>query len=221
MKFLLALILSFNTSFCIPINIFDISDNNQTEIIQEIEVNNTVDNIEYSARAVKPSSRSSGTNTNNVPTFTTPNEYDTYLEAYYSELQYNMGENLFGTCGYIAVEMLLSYYDTFLNNQIIPQQYNEIAFNRKMDLVGEYINGLPVPINQNNMIIRHNSPGTKNDYLLANQISNYYDNNQTNIDMDLYEYYLQELEEYTDQYFHLKLIELQIRITIINTPKKT
>lgn len=47
-----------------------------------------------------------------------------YLHFYFSNLQGNMGRNLRGSCGIVALGMLLSYYDSFLNDSIIPETYD-------------------------------------------------------------------------------------------------
>ena len=50
--------------------------------------------------------------------------YDNYMEIYYDNLTRNLGQNYKGSCGYVAIGMLLSYYDTYLNDDIIPEQYD-------------------------------------------------------------------------------------------------
>ena len=57
----------------------------------------------------------------------TPEIYETFAEAYFKNLKYNYGENVYGTCGYVAVGMLLSYYDTFHDNNIIPGDFITIS----------------------------------------------------------------------------------------------
>lgn len=51
------------------------------------------------------------------------------LTDYYSNLNSNISENVNGTCTYVATTMLLSYYDTYLNDDIIPEQYDTISQN--------------------------------------------------------------------------------------------
>lgn len=51
-------------------------------------------------------------------------EYDSFLFAYYRNLSRNMGNNVKGSCGYVANAMLLSYYDTYLCDDIIPEEYD-------------------------------------------------------------------------------------------------
>lgn len=50
--------------------------------------------------------------------------------------------NYKGSCGYVAIGMILSYYDTFLDDSIIPEQYDMVS------------NGY-----DDNIILRRNSPG--------------------------------------------------------------
>lgn len=47
-----------------------------------------------------------------------------YLNYYFSNLQGNMGRNVRGTCGLVAIGMLLSYYDSSTNDSIIPDGYD-------------------------------------------------------------------------------------------------
>ena len=49
-------------------------------------------------------------------------EYDSFLVSYFDNLTYNYGVNYKGSCGYVAIAMLLSYYDTALCDAIIPEQ---------------------------------------------------------------------------------------------------
>ena len=72
--------------------------------------------------------------------------YNTFLAAYYDNLTYNLGVNYKQSCGYIAIAMLLSYYDTFLNDSIIPEQYDVASMGTETD-----------------MIERANSPGVMRD----------------------------------------------------------
>ena len=46
-------------------------------------------------------------------------QYESFLQAYYENLKYNFGMNYQGSCGYVALGMKLSYYDTFLNDDDI------------------------------------------------------------------------------------------------------
>ena len=73
--------------------------------------------------------------------------YDSFMQIYFQGLKKNMGENERGSCGYIALGMLLSYYDTYLNDGIIQEKYDVAAQGT------------------NFIIMDENSPGTLNDAL--------------------------------------------------------
>ena len=45
------------------------------------------------------------------------------MQSYFDNLTLNFGKNYAGSCGYVAIELLLSYYDTYLNDAIVPAQY--------------------------------------------------------------------------------------------------
>lgn len=69
--------------------------------------------------------------------------YDNFMEAYFDGLTENFGDNKKGSCGYIALSMLLTYYDTFLSDDIVPDRYDEVSKDT-----------------DTNMILRDNSPGS-------------------------------------------------------------
>jgi hypothetical protein len=83
----------------------------------------------------------------------------TYLQAYYSNLNQNFGENVMSSCGYVALGMLLSYYDSFLSDDIIPEQYDVASVGSGTD-----------------MMERRNSPGVlyeKSGYDKQSKLSDY------------------------------------------------
>lgn len=75
-------------------------------------------------------------------------EYFNFTTSYFDNLTYNFGMNYKGSCGYIAIAMMLSYYDTYLSDSIVPEQY-DVSSN------GE----------GTNMILRRNSPGAMKDII--------------------------------------------------------
>ena len=98
--------------------------------------------------------------------------YDNYLEAYYWGLTENFAHNANNSCGYVALAMILSYYDTFLNDNIIPDSYDVASTGNS------YI-----------MTDRNNSPGISYDYFTANQKSttqNFYNTLEDIQDESLY-----------------------------------
>lgn len=46
---------------------------------------------------------------------------------YFSNLRQNFGYNQMGSCTYVALGMLLTYYDTFTNDNIVPEAYDVIS----------------------------------------------------------------------------------------------
>ena len=95
--------------------------------------------------------------------------YHNYLTSYYDNLTYNFGMNYKGSCGYVGIGMLLSYYDTFLDDSIIPEQY---------DIVSNGYDG--------NMILRRNSPGIFRDAII-----------DPNTDSGIYGYLLSAADYYS------------------------
>ncbi|MDE5896844.1 MAG: hypothetical protein K2H43_03395, partial [Clostridia bacterium] len=71
---------------------------------------------------------------------------DTYREAYFFGLTKNFGDNTHGSCGYIALSQILSYYDSFLDDNIIDEKY---------DVESESAS--------TNFLLERNSPGTLDD----------------------------------------------------------
>lgn len=69
-------------------------------------------------------------------------EYSDFKTSYFDNLRTNFGNNTKGSCGYVAIGMLLSYYDTFLCDDIIPEKYDVKSIGTGTD-----------------MIARRNSPG--------------------------------------------------------------
>lgn len=52
---------------------------------------------------------------------------DWYVTEYFSNLRSNYPYNTHGTCSYTALAMFLSYYDTYWDDSIIPEQYEQRA----------------------------------------------------------------------------------------------
>ncbi len=52
---------------------------------------------------------------------------NTYVQTYFKNLHTNFGNNSQGTCGYVALSMLLSYYDTILSDKIVPRRFDKVT----------------------------------------------------------------------------------------------
>ena len=112
--------------------------------------------------------------------------YDNFMTAYYDNLTYNYGINYKNSCGYIALGMFLSYYDTYLYDGIIPEQYDVVS-------VGT----------EDNMISRRNSPGIVRDVI--QNINNPDDDELLNMTANDYYSILVSMSNYS---LHAKLITI-------------
>lgn len=54
---------------------------------------------------------------------------------YFENLNHFHGNNTKGTCGIVAIQILLGYYDTFFNDHIIPENYDSAIGGYKNDIV--------------------------------------------------------------------------------------
>ena len=68
---------------------------------------------------------------NTVPTETTTETVDYYsqsnfdMKSYFENLYLHQAANTNGTCGYVSLISLLTYYDTFYDDRIVPEQYEQ------------------------------------------------------------------------------------------------
>lgn len=103
---------------------------------------------------------------------------DNYSTYYFSNLKTNYGNNAIGSCGYVATGMLLSYWDTYWDDNVIPENYEMITL-----------------FDTNQFELESESPGI------------YFEPNSLVGGVDVYDYY-QIVEQYSNFYFHLKLIQI-------------
>ena len=112
--------------------------------------------------------------------------YSTYLKHYYDNLTQNFGMNYMGSCGYVAMGMMLSYYDSAFCGTLIPTSYDIASIG-----------------SGSNLIDRANSPG-----ILHDDIENTgYDDVYAEEDFDGAGYlsYVNGIKDFS---FHAKLISL-------------
>lgn len=104
-----------------------------------------------------------------------------YATHYFYQLTSNYGKNWHGSCTYVAWAMLLSYYDTYWRDDYIPEVYDKT-----------------VELTNNTMSLAMTSPGilceSRNIALQLKNVSS--------------AEYLEGIEEYISQFFHLKLISM-------------
>lgn len=121
--------------------------------------------------------------------------YSDFKTSYFDNLTRNFGVNYKGSCGYVAIGMLLSYYDTYLNDDIIPEKYDAVSSG------DEY-----------NMIERRNSPGIMGDFILG-----YNDKNDSKFGESLSaEKYYSWVESMADVSLHAKLITIGNELGLYN-----
>ena len=119
-------------------------------------------------------------------------KYDCFMQAYYNNLNVNMGVNVKGSCGYVAMTMLLSYYDTYLNDDIISDEYDAVSIGSDVD-----------------MNARCNSPGTYYEYFTQEDLAPYGKSNEYELtSQEYYEIVAQKAEKLTRPSFHSKLITI-------------
>lgn len=53
---------------------------------------------------------------------------DYYASVYFNNLKSNFGNNAYGSCSYVSIGMLLSFYDSYWNDDFIPEQYDIKAY---------------------------------------------------------------------------------------------
>ena len=63
-----------------------------------------------------------------------------FLQHYFSNLNTNLSCNEASTCGYVAVGMLLSYFDTYWDDDIVPEEYEVTA---SIDALNDYVYNSP------------------------------------------------------------------------------
>ena len=112
-----------------------------------------------------------------------------YSTHYFENLRYNMGFNYIGSCSYVAVAMMLSYYDTYWDDGIISEKYDGISdtFNVSLPSIGK-------------------SPG-----ILENWNLPFTEENRLGLTGDTklnYSQYYQLVLNNSDDYFHYKLMKI-------------
>ncbi|HBP25730.1 MAG TPA: hypothetical protein DD618_02105 [Acholeplasmatales bacterium] len=92
-------------------------------------------------------------------------EHEIPYSFYYENLRYNMGVNVDGTCSFIAAGMVLSYYDSVYNDEIVSEELELPGTRRISDS-----NAAPTePFDSWSSIVPeafNQSPGVSNDFLL-------------------------------------------------------
>ncbi len=131
---------------------------------------NDISNIEYDSLLQK----------NDTAIFNEEN----YSSQYFKNLNTNIGNNTHGTCTYVALGMLLSFYDTYCDDGFIEEKFDiSTNFTNTQNTDFEF-----PPFNIT-------SPGVK------------FESNELVGGLTINEYY-KYIDAYSDEYFHLELLHL-------------
>lgn len=114
---------------------------------------------------------------------------DYFASYYFANLKDNFGNNTIGSCGYVATAMLLSYYDTYLNDNIVDDTFD-----------------VPCVLSSLDLSDAHSSPGIRreNDSLIGGSLSS----DSMISALSSQDYWNQLIENNYLNYFHLYLIKL-------------
>lgn len=85
--------------------------------------------IETRKQKVGESYKSSDTYLSNI------SHYSNFKNHYFDNLTYNFGVNYKGSCGYVAMAMLLSYYDTYISDDIVDEQYDIVSSGYEKNMI--------------------------------------------------------------------------------------
>ena len=110
---------------------------------------------------------------------------DNYASYYFKNLTENFGNNVYGTCTYVALGMFLSFYDTYWDDNIIPEKYDQASTFTSTKQQGANFELQPY---------NSKSPGIK------------YESNSLVSNLSINEYY-NIIESKSEEYFQLKLLQ--------------
>ena len=127
----------------------------------------------------------------------------TYAAYYFSQLKENFGYNHKGTCSYVAVAMLLSYYDTYWDDSIIEQNIDGVT-NEVWDVVENEFD-ITKPLKDNEQ-----SPGIRSemDDVLYLKYMKGLSSTEKLSDSDYDNFVLSN----SNTYFHLELVRLGTQV---------
>ena len=191
-----------------PNNISETAEISETNILENSEYMMSSINIDASdfKGQIKPANSLYDTGNGIYQT-------DSFASYYFSNLKDNFGNNTIGSCGYVATAMLLSYYDTYLNDYIIDNTFDIPSVLSSLDLAQS-----------------HSSPGIRreNDSLLGGSQYNdsmiraldntgYWQQLVENNYLDYFHLYLIKLAEYEFNMYHNALVTLEENDIIYQT----
>lgn len=111
---------------------------------------------------------------------------ENYAGVYFSNLDSNFGNNVQGSCTYVSIGMLLSFYDSYWDDSYIPEQYDVQAYFESTKQSSADFEFPPFDVSSPGILFENNS-------LVGNLTE---------------AEYLNIIQENSDTYFQLKLIEM-------------
>lgn len=120
-------------------------------------------------------------------------QYDHFLQSYFENLKENFAENKYGSCGYVAMEMVLTYYDTYLNDSIVPSNFECFTPTSIQDM--SLYGSSPGSLNDKNLV----SGMTSLNSGLLNELANLYISDS---------YYNNYILQHTNDSLHAKLCNI-------------
>lgn len=75
------------------------------------------------------------------PSLNVKRQLDNSTTFYFHNLRENLGYNLYNSCTYVAAGALLSYYDSYLNDNFVPEKYEVHSYLKYKTLCQQYLSG--------------------------------------------------------------------------------
>lgn len=129
---------------------------------------------------------------------TTVFQSENFACYYFKNLTENFGNNVYGTCTYVSLQMLLSFYDTYWDDNFVPDIYEVCSDfvstsqdNYDFELL-PFDTASPGVVFERNALIRESIVDGENVTYQNYPIEKYY----------------QLIDQYSEKYFHLKLLQL-------------
>ncbi len=113
------------------------------------------------------------------------NNFSSY---YFYNLKENFGYNIKGSCSYVALDMMLSFYDTYWDDRIVAENYDSDSVKA-----------------EEHIICTSNSPGNKNEYKFSH-LKEKYESGKTLSNDE----YLNIIGEYDDRINHFNLLSIGV-----------
>lgn len=118
----------------------------------------------------------------NINNETYTNKYAAY---YFSNLRDNFANNVFGSCGYVSIGMLLSFYDAYWDDSIVSNEYDVTSnFSTSHDIGADFY---LVPSDTTSPGIRFESSSLFDDYDIDDYLSYASSNQNTYFQFKLFE----------------------------------